>query len=91
MTAIALILVALACAADAYTTDHLIKRGGHEKIAAWLVGEYPSTGECWAVFFGLPVTVVAWGLQVAPAVWPLALVLAALRGYFAVRNHGLAR
>lgn len=91
MINLALTLVALACAADAHTTNRLIKRGGHEKVAAWLVGKYPSTLTCWLTFFVLPVGVVAWGLQVAPAVWPLAIVLALLRAYFAIRNHGLSR
>lgn len=88
---IVLLFVAAACAADAYTTDHLIKRGGREKVSAWLMGAHPSRHTVWATLFGLPVLAIGVALYAVPAVWPVALPVVALRGYFAVRNHGAAR
>ena len=80
-----LIFTALACAADAWTTDRLIKAGGIEVISKWLVGARPSTFTCWFVFFLLPVTACA--IVVYKTQWDvLVLIVGLLRGWYAWRN-----
>lgn len=86
-----LAVLLLSCVADAYTTAALLKRGGKEVNAAWLVGEHPSPTVCWLAFGILPALIGTACLLKAPATWPAFAALAALKLYFSVRNHKLMR
>lgn len=84
---IALAILALACLADAYSTNAVLKRGGYEKGAAWLVGKHPKPATVWLVIGAMPIACGWLIVQAFPGVHTvLLLALAAWRGYNAYRN-----
>lgn len=91
MTLLALFVVIVACALDALSTIALIRRGGREAVSAWVIGGHPTPRAVWAWVFAFPVAVTALVLHWAPDVWLLAHVVAAIRLFFAARNHRLMR
>lgn len=86
-----LLAVILGCGLDAYSTDHLIDRGGFEKVSEWVIGDRPESWLVWAWVFVFPVVVCGIILYNLPEVWPVAGLLALWRCALAWRNHGLCR
>lgn len=92
LEAIAQVLVVIACAADAYTTDSFIKRGGTEGWAKRIVGERPSALVCWLAFFAVPVALFALVLRAdLPIAVPVAIGYAVVKAWVSYRNHRLRR
>lgn len=91
MAWLALAVVVLACALDAGSTVALIRRGGREALSAWAIGTHPKPAAVWAWVLAFPVAVVALVLWWVPDAWPVAHAVAAVRIYFAARNHRLMR
>lgn len=82
-----LLITALCCAFDAWTTDRIVKAGGVEVVSKWLVGSRPDTARCWLAFFVLPVLICAVAVYNLPEDWDVCILgLAAVRMYYAVRN-----
>ena len=78
-----LVILALAIVADVWTTRRALARGGRE--ANPLYGSHPSTLKLVAINAAI-LAGVAWALWAVPAIWPLVLLAAGIRGWVAWRN-----
>lgn len=88
---LSLIVFALAAAADARSTDLVIRRGGREGWAAWLIGKHPSRARCWLTLFVVPTAAMALLLRTNPSLWWIPAIYALIRFVVARRNWGLVR
>ena len=83
---LSLIVFALAAAADARSTDLVIRRGGREGWAAWLIGKHPSRARCWLTLFVVPTAAMAALLYADPGFWFIPLFYAVVRVFVARKN-----
>lgn len=83
---LSLIVFALAAAADARSTDLVIRRGGREGWAAWLIGKHPSRTRCWLALFVAPTSAMAALLYADPGFWFVPALYAIVRVAVARKN-----
>jgi len=84
---IALLALALACAADAISTLRFLRAGtAHEALSAWIIGKHPKPWAVWAWVFVAPVAASAAVLHLWPTAWWAIGLAAVARGVTAWRN-----